>query len=126
MHIGRELKCTGPVCPSAQANPTQGKRRLQHSTHRRQRSTHRPVKAAASLSTDSDERLQGGSIGSVKLEQEYQEARGGQASTSGKQHLAVLRATKSAAIPLREREKPLGAPLQTCGDSSKALQPFDM
>ncbi|CAL5219371.1 g1191 [Coccomyxa viridis] len=31
------------------------------------------------------------------------------ASTSGKQHVAVLRGTKSAAIPLREREKPLAA-----------------
>lgn len=111
MQLGRELSCSGPARPSTLATPTQGNGALQHSNQRQHRETHRPVRAAASLSTDRNGRLQGSSANSVKLEEEFQEARGGLASTSGNQHLAVLRATKSAAIPLREREKPLGMPL---------------
>ena len=109
MQLGRELKCTGHACPSVKANSTQTNRTLYYSSQRQHRNLHRLVRAAASLSTDSDERLQGSSASSVRLEREFQEARGGMASTSGKQHVAVLRGTKSAAIPLREREKPLGA-----------------
>ncbi len=111
MQLGKELKCTGHACPSVKANLTQRTRTLHHSSQRQHRITERLVRAAASLSTDSDERLQGSSASSVRLEKEFQEARGGMASTSGKQHVAVLRGTKSAAIPLREREKPLGAPM---------------
>ena len=111
MQLGRELKCIGPACPSTLLTPTQGSRTLQLSNQRHHQKKHKPVRAAASLSTESNERLQGSSASSVRLEQEFQEARGGLASTSGNQHLAVLRATKSAAIPLREREKPLGTAL---------------
>ncbi len=111
MQPGKEVKCTGHACPSVKAHPTQRIRALHQNSQMQHRNTHRPVRAAASLSTDSDERLQGSSASSVRLEREFLEARGGMASTSGKQHVAVLRGTKSAAIPLREREKPLGAPM---------------
>ena len=111
MQLGSDMKCAGPVCPSLAPSKIKTHVMLQQMSQRQHRATYCPSRAAASLRTDRDRRLHGSSTSSDRLEKELQEARGGLASTSGKEHVAVLRATKSAAIPLREREKPLGAHL---------------
>lgn len=114
MHLSSDMKCAGPVCPSLAPRKVNAHVMLQHMSQRQHRVTYCPSRAAASLRTDRDERLHSSCTGSDRLEKEFQESRGGLASTSGKEHVAVLRATKSAAIPLREREKPLGALLTHC------------
>jgi hypothetical protein len=108
MQHGSEISWSGPhgTCPVQRKFWSQV--RPQSRTQHHHRGTHWPSRAAASLRTDREETLHNGSASSTGLERELQEVRGGQASTSGKQHKAVLRATKSAAIPLRERERPLG------------------
>lgn len=111
MQLGSDMKCAGPVCPSLAPKKVNAHVILQQMSQRQHRATYCPSRAAASLRTDRDERLHGSSTSSDRLEKDFQEARGGLASTNGKEHVAVLRATKSAAIPLREREKPLGAHL---------------
>lgn len=118
MQRGSEVLWSGPHSTSLIQRTFRSHVRTQSRSRQHHRVTHWPSRAAASLRTDREERLHNGSVNSNGVEQELQEARGGQASTSGRQHMAVLRATKSAAIPLRERERPLGAPfdyiLQPC------------
>lgn len=113
MQHGSEVLLSGPHSTSIIQWPFWSHIRTQSRPQQHHRATHWPSRAAASFRTDREERLHNGSASSNGLEQELQKVRGGQASTSGMQHMAVLRATKSAAIPLRERERPLGTPLTT-------------
>ena len=88
--------------------PQQAQLKLHIRSQRQHRLKHRPSTAAASLRTDQEERLHGSSASSQQTEDELRQARGGLASTSGKQHVAVLRGSKMSTIALRERERPLG------------------
>ena len=88
--------------------PQHAQPKLQNRSQQQHRLKHRPSTAAASLRTDQEERLHGSSARSQQNEDELRQARGGLASTSGKQHVAVLRGSKMSTIALRERERPLG------------------
>ena len=100
--------------------------KLHSRSHRQQRLKHRPSRAAASLRTDQEERLHGSSAGSHHTEDELRQARGGLASTSGKQHVAVLRGSKMSTIALRERERPLGKRKQLFDNCSTCTVHADM